>query len=197
MSNITHSRKSPVPRTYKREITIKEYQKLTLNDSQLCSILVRIIDEDVDNLPVAKSASVYSLSRNEDSLLIKYIVTGYKEYIEKLENKFLSLIDDIKTNESTFTMVTGIDIRYAEREFNSVTKIDANGLPLIHATDLETLRKKFGVDIYWMNDINIIKYVVRVSTIYHVVSSDGFVFVNGKWEYKSSKSELRLINAGS
>lgn len=58
-------------------------------------------------------------------------------------------------------------------------------------------QQKFGVDIYWMKDINIIKYVVRVSTIYHVVSSDGFVFVNGKWEYKSSKSELQLINVGS
>ena len=197
MSNITHSRKSPTLRTYKREIIIKECYKLSLNDTQLCSMLVRIMDENDGNIPVVKSACVYSLTRIKDSLSIKYIVTGYKEYIEKLENKFLSLVDDIKTNESTFTMVTGIDIRYAEREINSVTKIDANGSPLIHATDLETLRKKFGVDIYWMKDINIIKYVVRVSTIYHVVSSDGFVFVNGKWEYKSSKSELQLINAGS
>ena len=195
MSNITHSRKSPALRTYKREIIIKEWYKLSMNDSQLCSMLVRIMDDDVDNLPVAKSASIYSLSRNEDSLLIKYIVTGYKEYIEKLETKFISLIDDLKQHESTFTMITGIDIRYAEREINSVTKVDENGSPQI--IGFEMLKDEFGVDIYYMKDLNIIKYIVKLSPTYHGLSSDGFVFVNGKWEYKSSKSELQLINAGS
>ena len=74
MSNITHSRKSPTLRTYKREIIIKECYKLSLNDTQLCSMLVRIMDENDDNIPVVKSASVYSITRIEDSLSIKYIV---------------------------------------------------------------------------------------------------------------------------